>query len=171
MGHLLKRLIFAKVGAGLVTSYVAYKKKFQAINAIEQSEFHKTKERLINHPETRRRDGFNKVSYQFKGTYNEKVSIEAIAEKYQPADNISENDSLEISVHSDKETMHIRQVIKAKPFIDSDKLPEFLKKGLFSAFYIKSYGSKPDIKAAFEILESILGRNGEPNFYPEAERI
>ena len=170
MNQVVKKLLVAKLGAGLVTSLMAYRKKNKAIDSIEQSEFYKIMQRLIHHPKTRRRDGFYKIRYQFLESFGESSTLEATAEKYRPDDDIAVNDSLEISLHSETEEIHIRQSIKSKPLLEMKKLPNFLQRGLFSVFHVENSGSKIDIERATKTLDRILGVQEDTTFYLEAKK-
>ncbi len=170
MKQYVKKLLIAKLGAGLVTSVLAYRKKYQAIDAIEQSDFYKIMQRLIHHPKTRRRDGFFKISYQFSESFGEASTVEATAEKYRPDDTITINDSLDIALQSGSEKIHIRQSIKTRPLIESEKLPNFLKKGVFSVFHVENTGNKIEIERAIKTLDLILGVQEDTTFYLEAEK-
>ncbi len=167
MNQLIKKLLFVKLGAGLVTTAFAYRKKYQAIDAIEQSDFYKIMQRLIHHPKTRRRDGFYKISYQFSESFGEGSSVEATAEKYRPDDDITVNDTLDISLQTGSEKIHIRQSIRSRPLLDKLKLPPFLEKGVFGMFHVENTGSKPDVERAVSTLDRILGIREDTTFFLE----
>lgn len=156
MKNLIKKLFYAKIGAGVVSGILAYRKKKQAVDRIEQSGFFSLMQRIKYHPRTHRSDGFYKVVYRFEADFGRGNHAEARVISYRPIDKLMVKDGLEINIKLGDRSIDVAQEIEKKPLFEQGLIPLPILARMPGYIYLKQKGSEAELAEAYEILEQVL---------------
>lgn len=157
--NLIRKIFFAKLGAGVISGIVAYRSKKQAESSVEQSDYFRLIQRIKTHPLTHRSDGFYKVVYRFQAELGEHRSIEAKVTNYRPIDKLVVKDGLEIQVKLKERLLKVSQEIQKRPLIDQALIPDIVRRKLPGLLYIEQEGTDSELAEAYDILGQALSVN------------
>lgn len=159
MKGLIRNLFYAKIGAGVISTVIANRKKNQALKEIEHSPFFELFQRITYHPRSTRADGFYQIVYTFMHTFQDKTEVEAIVRNFRPVDRLTVKDSVDITIRSGEKTLHVSQKIGRRPLITTPYVPGFIKENVLGILWLESENSEEEIREAFhttlKALESL----------------
>lgn len=144
------------LGLAVAGTYLIFRKKNRELALIERSEFYRLMKRIKLHPQTQRRDGFYKITYQFGYKPAKGTAVEATVHNYRPSGRIALKDSLEITIHTKRGSTTVRLQVVAKPLLEIGLLPLWFKNGLLGSYTIESDSPLAETENAFGVLSQVL---------------